>query len=139
VVTVNSVALEATILHVAIVFCRRSLLVAAHLEKVFLRGHFVHLGDHVLRVLLSGQSVMGEREGQVVCGAKHTLVEVWGRSGWCWQSELPTITGRNTPPLGEPVPETERYNLLGHHYVKDALSLSLSLALSLSLSSHTQV
>lgn len=58
--------------------------IAIHLEKVYLfysSGHLVLLCDHVLRVLLGGQLVVGEGEWEEVRGAGHTLIEIW-RWGW---------------------------------------------------------
>lgn len=79
-VTVHPIAGQDAILHVVKVFRLSSVLVAGHLEKVLVHGHLVHLHNHVLGILLSGQLMMGKWKGQVVCRANHTLVKVWGRS-----------------------------------------------------------
>lgn len=53
---------------------------AVHLEEVLLcSNHVVLLRGHVLRVLLIGQAVLREWEGQKVGGAYDTLAEVRGR------------------------------------------------------------
>lgn len=77
-----------------------SVRVASHFEEGCLlhsSGYFVLLCGHVLWVLLVGQTVVGEREGQEVWGTHHTLAEVWrwGRCRWRRQRELSGQRGIN--------------------------------------------
>lgn len=101
--------------------------VAAHLEQGGLLhggGDFVLLRGHVLRVLLGGQAVVGERERQEVRGAHDALVEVrrWGGRRWRRQRELTGQRGLNWSSLRifllseEEAPKTDSWGRSDTHH-----------------------
>lgn len=101
--------------------------VAAHLEQGgLLHGgcDFVLLCGHVLRVLLGGQAMVGERERQEVRGAHDALVEVWRWGGRRWrrQRELTGQRGLNWSSLRifllseEEAPKTDSWGRSDTHY-----------------------